>query len=118
MSDCVFCSIVRGEIPADVVATGDSVLAFRDIAPRARVHVVVVPRDHHETLAQMAAVDAQGVADLLTVAGEVAAGEGIAASGYRLVSNVGADGGQEVAHVHLHVLGGQALGPVATPRPG
>jgi histidine triad (HIT) family protein len=117
MSDCLFCKIASGEIPADVVATSDTALAFRDIQPRTRVHVLVIPRDHHETLAGMAAVDAQGAADLLTLAGEVAVAEGVGGSGYRLISNVGSDGGQEVPHVHLHVLGGQQVGPmVATGR--
>lgn len=118
MSDCLFCAIIDGGVPADVVANTDTVLAFRDISPRARVHVVVIPRDHHETLAQMAVVDAQGVADLVSVAGEVAAAEGVAESGYRLISNVGSDSGQEVPHVHLHVLGGEPLGSLVRPRRG
>ncbi|MCE0486737.1 histidine triad nucleotide-binding protein [Ornithinimicrobium sediminis] len=116
MSDCLFCKIASGEIPADVVATSDTALAFRDIQPRTRVHVLVVPRDHHETLAGMAAVDAQGAADLFTLAGEVAAAEGIADTGYRLISNVGEDGGQEVGHVHVHLLGGQRVGPMVATR--
>ncbi len=117
MSDCLFCKIAAGEVTADVVATSDTALAFRDIQPRTRVHVLVIPRDHHETLAGMAAVDAQGAADLLTLAGEVAAAEGVDGSGYRLISNVGSDGGQEVSHVHVHLLGGQQVGPmVATGR--
>lgn len=112
MSECVFCAIRDGGIPADVVASTDTVLAFRDLEPQAPVHVVVIPRDHHESLAGMAAVDAQGVGDLMTVAGEVATAQGVAASGYRLVSNVGPDSGQLVAHVHVHVLGGRPLGPL------
>jgi histidine triad (HIT) family protein len=115
MSDCLFCSIAAGDVPAEVVATSETAVAFRDIQPRTRVHVLVVPRDHHETLAAMAAVDAQGAADLFTLAGEVAEAEGIDTLGYRLLSNVGADGGQEVAHVHLHLLGGQRLGPMVAP---
>lgn len=115
MSDCLFCSIAAGDIPADVVHETDTVLAFRDITPRAPVHVLVIPKAHQETLAQMAAVDGQGVADLFAEAGAVALAEGVAESGYRLLSNVGADAGQEVAHVHVHLLGGQPLGALVTP---
>lgn len=116
VTDCLFCKIAAGQVPAETVLETETVVAFRDIAPRAAVHVLVVPRAHHETLAAMAAADPQGAADVMVAAGRVAEAEGIAGSGYRLVSNVGADGGQEVAHVHVHVLGGQRLGVVATPR--
>lgn len=112
MTDCLFCRIVAGEVPAEVVHEADDVLAFRDVAPRARTHVLVIPKGHHETLAAMAVEDAQGVADLFVVAGRVADVEGVAESGYRLISNVGPDSGQEVPHVHLHVVGGQRLGAV------
>ena len=115
MSDCLFCRIVAGEIPADTVYETGTVLAFRDIQPRAAVHVLVIPRAHHEVLAELAAVDAPLLAEVVAAAGEVARLEGLHENGYRLVSNVGRDGGQEVAHVHLHVLGGERLGPVAVP---
>lgn len=112
MSECLFCRIAAGEIPAEIVLETETTVAFRDITPKARVHVLVIPREHHETLAQLAEVDAQGAADLAVVAGRVAAADGIAGSGYRVISNVGPDSGQEVPHVHLHVLGGQPLGPL------
>lgn len=112
MSECLFCRIAAGEIPAEIVLATDTTVAFRDITPKARVHVLVIPREHHETLAGLAEVDAQGAADLAVVAGQVAAAEGIAEFGYRVISNVGPDSGQEVAHVHLHVLGGEPLGPL------
>lgn len=115
MSDCLFCRIVAGEIPADVVHQTDTVLAFRDIQPRARVHTLVIPKEHHRTMAGLAADDAGLLGEVLVAAGEVARIEGIAESGYRLVSNVGQDAGQEVDHVHVHVLGGQPLGVVARP---
>ncbi|MCK0111185.1 histidine triad nucleotide-binding protein [Ornithinimicrobium sp. F0845] len=115
-SDCLFCKIVAGEIPNDTVHETDTVLAFRDITPRANVHVLVIPKAHQDTLAQMSAEDADSVAELFTAAGEVARLEGIDESGYRVVSNVGPDAGQEVFHVHVHVLGGQNLGPVAAGR--
>ncbi len=117
MSDCIFCKIAAGEIPAEMVHTNETVVAFRDTKPVADVHFLVIPRDHHESAAEMAVVDAQGVADLFAVVGEVARAEGISESGYRVLTNVGADSGQEVAHVHLHVLGGEPLGPLRS-QPG
>ncbi|HLS40895.1 MAG TPA: histidine triad nucleotide-binding protein [Ornithinicoccus sp.] len=115
MSECLFCRIVAGEIPADVVHQTDTVMAFRDIQPRARVHTLVIPKEHHRTVAQLAADDPGLLADVMAAAGEVARIEGVDESGYRLVSNVGRDAGQEVDHVHVHVLGGQPLGVVARP---
>lgn len=113
--DCLFCRIVAGQIPNDTVYETDTVLAFRDITPRANTHVLVIPKAHHDTLAQMAA-DAADVGELFAACREVARLEGIEESGYRVVSNVGPDAGQEVFHVHVHVLGGQNLGPVAPGR--
>ncbi len=112
MSDCIFCKIADGEIPAEIVHEGDTAVAFRDMKPAAATHILVVPRDHHESAAAMALVDAQGLADLFAVVGEVATAEGIAESGYRVLTNVGHDSGQEVAHLHLHVVGGEPLGPL------
>ena len=105
--DCLFCSIVAGDVPADVVDTGETTLAFRDVNPQAPTHVLVVPRAHHEHAAALAAADPQGLADLVTAGARVAEAEGL--SGYRLVLNTGAEAGQSVFHVHLHVLGGRDL---------
>ncbi|HKJ12015.1 MAG TPA: HIT domain-containing protein [Ornithinimicrobium sp.] len=110
MADCIFCSIASGEVETTLVGESETAVAFRDQSPAAPVHVLVVPREHHESVAQMAVVDGQGVADLFALVGEVADGEGIAGTGYRVLTNTGADAGQEVAHVHLHVVGGQPLG--------
>jgi len=107
---CLFCRIVAGEIPADVVHQGAGTLAFRDVSPAAPVHVLVVSRRHIESAATVEAADAEVVAELLTVARQVAAAEGIADSGYRLVFNVGDDALCSVPHLHLHVLGGRRLG--------
>ena len=107
---CLFCRIVAGEIPADVVHQGEGTLAFRDVSPAAPVHVLVVPRRHIESAATVRAADAEVVAELLTVARQVARAEGIAESGYRLVFNVGDDALCSVPHLHLHVLGGRRLG--------
>jgi histidine triad (HIT) family protein len=108
--NCLFCRIVAGEIPADVVHESARVLAFRDITPKAPVHVLVIPKDHHENAAALAGADPGLAGEVLQVAGAVAEKEGVAESGYRLIFNSGPDSGQEVFHVHAHVLGGQPLG--------
>jgi histidine triad (HIT) family protein len=106
--DCLFCRIVAGEIPADVVASTPTVIAFRDIDPKAPVHVLVVPRDHHADVAQLAAADPGLLADLVTTANEVA--EELDDGQFRLVFNTGQQAGQSVFHVHAHVLAGARLG--------
>jgi len=107
--DCLFCRLAGGDIPATIVRETDRTVAFRDIAPKAPVHVLVIPRDHHETVADVAAADASLAALLLTEAREVARAEGIG-EGYRLVCNNGAPVGQTVFHAHVHVLGGGRIG--------
>lgn len=107
--DCLFCAIAAQAIPADVVLADDEVLAFRDIAPQAPVHVLVIPRRHYGTMAALAADDAGLTTKLLATATSLAADLGIAESGYRIVVNTGPDGGQSVDHVHLHLLGQRQL---------
>jgi histidine triad (HIT) family protein len=109
MSDCLFCRIVAGEVPADVVAETERTLAFRDIGPQAPTHVLVVPRDHHADAAACADADPARLGEVLAAATAVARQEGLE-DGYRLVTNTGADAGQTVFHLHVHVLGGRALG--------
>ena len=109
---CVFCRIVAGEIPSTKVAETDRTLAFRDLAPAAPVHVQVVPKDHHADLAALSDADPALLADLWAAAVAVARQEGLD-GGYRLVANTGADSGQTVFHVHVHVLGGRALSGLA-----
>lgn len=106
-TDCLFCAIVAGGIPATVVHETPTTLAFRDINPVAPTHVLVVPRSHHENAAALAAAEPAVAADLLTSAAAIAEAEGL--SGYRLVFNTGEDGGQTVFHAHLHVIGGEKL---------
>ncbi len=110
-TDCLFCRIVAGDVPADVVHATDATVAFRDINPQAPVHVLVVPRRHIESAAAVEPEHAADVAALLTSARTVAESEGIAAPdrGYRLVFNVGADALNSVPHLHLHVIGGRLL---------
>jgi histidine triad (HIT) family protein len=104
---CLFCRIVRGELPATIVAEDEQALAFRDIDPKAPTHVLVVPRVHAADLAALADRDPDALAAVARLAGLVAQGEGLAA--YRTVFNTGAGAGQTVFHVHAHVLGGRAL---------
>lgn len=108
-TDCLFCRIAAGEIPADVVAQDELVVAFRDINPAAPTHVLVIPRAHVVSAAALGEDDTVLLGRLIAVANQVAASEGIADGGYRLVTNVGDDGGQSVHHLHLHVLGGRRL---------
>jgi histidine triad (HIT) family protein len=104
---CLFCRIVRREIPASVVHEDEHTLAFRDIDPKAPTHVVVIPKQHVSTLND--ATDPMLVGRLLIAAKETAAAEGIADEGYRAVVNCGAGAGQTVFHLHLHLLGGRSL---------
>jgi histidine triad (HIT) family protein len=104
---CLFCRIVGGAVPADVVAQTDHSLAFRDIDPQAPTHVLVVPRRHVENLAALAEASATELADAVALAARVAAADGL--PGYRLVANTGAAAQQSVFHAHLHVIGGRQL---------
>lgn len=103
---CLFCRIVAGEIPASKVFESESVLVFRDISPKAPQHALVIPKSHVTSLAELAGWECE----IFEGAAEAADRLGIAGSGYRVVLNQGADSGQEVAHIHFHVLGGRKLG--------
>ncbi|WP_033340052.1 histidine triad nucleotide-binding protein [Catenuloplanes japonicus] len=115
-ADCLFCKIVAGEIPADVVHETGATLAFRDIGPKAPVHVLVIPKAHHADVAALAVTDPALAGEVLAAAAEVARKEGLLAHGYRTIFNTGGYGGQEVFHVHAHVVGGAPLGPMLSPR--
>lgn len=108
-SDCLFCKIVKGEVPAEIVREGERTVAFRDINPQAPTHVLVIPREHHADAAAAAAADTGLLDDVVREAHEVAKAEGVADTGYRLVFNTGAGAGQTVFHLHAHVLGGRGL---------
>jgi histidine triad (HIT) family protein len=110
MSDCLFCRIVAGEIPADVVAETDAALAFRDINPQAPTHVLVIPRRHVANAAELARDDDELLGAVFRLAAAVADQEGVTEAGYRLVTNTGDAAGQTVHHLHVHVLGGRDLG--------
>jgi histidine triad (HIT) family protein len=117
-TDCIFCRIVAGELPAEVVRETDNVLVFSDLNPGAPTHLLLIPKDHHENAAALARNSPESAAEILVVAGEVAAELGLSGpngpeegdQGYRLVANTGAGVGQTVFHVHFHLLGGRSLG--------
>ena len=108
-SDCLFCKILAGEIPADLVYESDSAVAFRDINPQAPTHVLVIPRKHISTINDITPEDEAIVGSLYTAAKEIAAANGISDDGYRAVMNCNEGAGQSVFHIHLHVLGGRPM---------
>jgi histidine triad (HIT) family protein len=110
MDDCIFCRIARGEIPSDIVLEDADFVAFRDIHPKAPQHLLVIPREHIGSLNDLTQREDTIGDRLLRFCVRVAERCGINESGYRVVSNIGPDGGQEVMHLHLHVLGGSTLG--------
>ena len=107
--DCIFCKIIAGEIPAEILYQDEEIIAFRDIKPLAPVHLLIVPRKHVPSLNEMEEGDAALVGRMVAVAGKLAAEQGIADRGYRLAINCGKEGGQLVPHVHMHLLGGRQL---------
>ncbi len=109
MSDCLFCKIIAGEIPSTKVYEDENVFAFRDIAPQAPTHILVVPREHIESVADLNADNSALAARCLEAAAAIARQEGLK-GGFRVVSNCGDDAGQTVKHLHFHILGGERLG--------
>lgn len=112
MSDCVFCKIINQEIPAEFLYQNKQVLVIRDINPKAPVHLLVIPKRHIESLAQEINGAEEIYSALLKAARHMASEQGLGQSGYRVVINTGNDGGQEVNHLHLHVLGGKQLNSI------
>ena len=108
----IFSKIIAKEIPADIVYEDDLVLAFRDIAPQAPTHILIIPKREIATSNDVTAEDEKMLGRLLIAAAKIAADEGIAEKGYRLIVNCNAHGGQEVFHLHMHILGGRPLGPM------
>lgn len=109
MSECLFCKIARGEIPCDTVYENDQVIAFRDLNPQAPTHVLVIPRKHISTVNDLTVEDKDVVGEMFLAAKSVAAHDGLAEDGYRLIMNCNKGAGQSVFHIHLHVLGGRAM---------
>lgn len=109
-TNCIFCKIARGDIPSTTVHEDEDLLAFRDTNPQAPTHVLVIPRRHVVSMNELEGGDEGLAGRLLLAARRVAVAEGLVEDGYRLVINTGGDGGQTVHHLHLHVLGGRAMG--------
>jgi histidine triad (HIT) family protein len=108
----IFTKIIKGEIPADIVLQDDQVTAFRDIEPQAPTHILIVPNKEIPTVNDVTAKDEQLIGHMFTVAAQIAAKEGVAESGYRLLLNCNRDANQEVFHLHMHLFGGRPLGPM------
>jgi len=109
MTDCIFCKIIAGELPSTNVFRDEQATAFRDLHPVAPTHILIVPNRHIDSVNTLTDDDEQLIGHLFTVAKRIAAQEGIAASGYRLVVNTNAHAGQSVFHIHLHLLGGARM---------
>jgi histidine triad (HIT) family protein len=109
-SDCIFCGVVAGRIPSQQVAEGDGWLAFQDIDPKAPTHILIVPREHIASLAQLQDAHAAVMGEIVLAGARIARAAGLEADGYRLVANAGRNAGQSVDHIHFHLLGGRRLG--------
>ena len=109
MEDCLFCKIIKGEIPSSKVSEDDEILAFNDINPAAPIHVLVIPKKHISSLATMEDGDERVISKIYKIINEIAEKEGFKENGYRVIVNCGKDGGQEVGHLHFHLLAGKQL---------
>ena len=111
--ECIFCKIRDGQVPGDVLYRDDSCFVIRDIAPAAPVHLLIIPNEHFTYLSGLTSSFSPTLGDMFMAAREMASREGVTEGGYRLIVNQGADGGQHVPHLHLHLLGGGRLGHLA-----
>lgn len=110
MGNCLFCKIIQGEIPCDKVYEDEEILAFYDIHPAAPIHILVIPKKHMDSLAQMEQEDEKLIGRIYTVINQIAEEKGFKQDGYRVIVNCGKNGGQEVMHLHFHLLAGKQLG--------
>ncbi len=111
MENCVFCKIIKGEIPSEKVYEDDEIFAFKDINPVAPIHILVIPKKHIETLLEVTEEDSKLIAKIYMAINKIAKDLGIEKDGFRVVANCGRDSGQEVMHIHFHLLAGQKMGP-------
>lgn len=111
MEDCLFCKIIKGEVPSNKVYEDEEFLAFHDINPAAPIHILVIPKKHIKSVAELEKEDEVVMGKLFTVINKIAEQEGFKEEGYRIINNCGKNGGQEVMHLHFHILGGRELGP-------
>ena len=110
MNDFIFCKIINKEIPSQIVYEDEEILAFKDIAPKAPVHIVVIPKKHIEKITEIEKEDEAVIGKIYSVINQIAKEQGIAEDGFRVIINCGENGGQEVKHIHFHLLGGTKLG--------
>lgn len=110
MDDCIFCKIIKREIPSSIVYEDKEIIAFRDVNPQAPIHILVIPKKHISSLVDLKEEDEMVVGRIYTVINKIAEQEGIDKKGFRVIVNCGEDGGQEVKHLHFHILGGKKLG--------
>lgn len=110
MEDCLFCKIIKGEIPSTKVYEDDEILAFKDINPIAPVHILVIPKKHYNDISEVPESEAEIIAKIHMVINKIAKEQGIADKGYRIINNCKEDGVQEVKHLHFHLIGGKKLG--------
>ena len=111
MDDCVFCKIIKGEIPSEKVYEDDEIIAFKDINPAAPIHILVIPKKHIATLLDVKEEDSYLISKIFVVINKIAKQIGIEESGFRIIANCGKDSGQEVMHIHFHLLAGKTMGP-------
>ena len=112
MAGCIFCKIAGGEIPADLIYESEDVVAFPDLSPQAPVHVLIIPRRHFATSMKMSDEAPELFGSMFKASSEVARKKGVDKSGFRIILNTNADGGQEIFHVHMHLMGGENIGPM------
>lgn len=112
-NECIFCKIAKGEIPAEKLMDTDDLVAFRDIHPKASTHMLIVPKEHIPTMNNVTGDKSALIAKMFIAAKDLAKKEGVSESGYRTIVNCNRDAGQEVFHLHMHVIGGRPLGPMA-----
>ena len=110
MQDCIFCKIIKGEIPAAKVYEDEEILAFKDIHPAAPIHILIIPKKHIASLTQIEKEDEAVIGKIYTVINQIAEEQGVLDKGYRVIVNCGKDGGQEVLHLHFHLLAGRQFG--------
>ncbi len=110
MENCLFCKIVKGEVPSEKVYEDDKVLAFKDINPATPIHVLVIPKKHYENVLDVKEEDKEIIADIFQAINKIAEKLGVEKDGFRIISNCGKDAGQEVMHLHMHILAGKSLG--------
>lgn len=110
MEDCIFCKIIKREIPSNIVYEDDEIIAFNDISPAAPIHILVIPKKHISSLVELEKEDELLIGRIYSVINEIAEKQGVKEKGYRVIVNCGKDGGQEVGHLHFHLLAGTQLG--------